>query len=62
MPLQHLMLDSQSPPLLDFVASMLHAYWLTDADEIYSSDIEILYRMTKHFSILKAIQSVPEKF
>ena len=33
--------DSQSPALLDHGSSMLYAYWLTDADEMYSLGIEI---------------------
>ena len=40
MPLRRV--DSQSHALLDLGRSMLHAYWLTDADEIYYLGIDIL--------------------
>ncbi len=47
-------LDSQSPALLDLGTVMLHAYWLTDVDEIFS----FRYRMTTHFLILHSIEAI----
>ena len=40
----------QSPVLVDLgTAHMLHAHWLTDADEINYTGIEIWYQMTRQF-------------
>lgn len=59
-------LDASPEPTTDLGTSgMMHAYWLTDIDEINPLGIEIWCRTTRHFSILngiEAIRSVPKKY
>lgn len=66
MVMQRVLLDALPEPITDLgTSSMLHAYWLTDINEMNPLGIEIWCRTTSHFPILdciEAVWSVPKKY